>query len=177
MIDFNLFVEKIDEWAELTVLHTLQRTLKTRMYDRIRDFPEDAFKCAVESLISEGVQPSFKALKDRLQMAQKQKLGPPKEDPRQIFKESCDLGRECSICDADGCKELDDFCKIWIPRIMMPEYHEEAKRKLKEAFPQLNWFPERTKVIGMRRKADGSFEPVREVQVVGNSGSIHEDFD
>jgi hypothetical protein len=136
MIDFNHFCEKLDEWGELTVLHTLQRTLKNRFYDRLRNFDEKAFDKAMEYLIENSIQPSYGVLKG--QMILHSKKAPLRESqghPDRNWEGPC-LDRHCDTCEYEICSVVNEVFSLYFTKLLDPKTHDEALKCIRAELPE-----------------------------------------
>jgi hypothetical protein len=141
LIDLEAFSNKVNEWAELTIGHTLQRSLINHLYDRFRDFDQDTVLKCIESCIMEGLQPSFKALWDKYRpMKQTRSTGPSRAIKQVLIRvEECNE-RECHLCDEVECGEMERILPKLIDRLMTSEHHDNAWESIQKEFPNIDWY-------------------------------------
>jgi len=160
MIDFNLFNEKVDEWSQLTVLRTLQRDLKNKMYDRIRHFDQEAFDKAIEEVIEMASEPSYTVLRNAIQHYQKTNVTEPPES-KKTTKEWCpEDQRECELCEVYYCTTMSTIIGAQIFRLLDDKTHDDALVTLKREFPAINWEYKHPKVLGCKKNKLGKWENV-----------------
>ena len=162
MIDFNIFTDKLDEWAELTVLHVLQRTLKNRMYDRLNQYDQEAFVKAVNTLIEQGTIPSFNVLRTEIEKHIHRDYD--KIEKKHEIKHHVGVceDRRCDLCNFDECDVQHEVYKYNLPRLINERTHDNAVKQITEAFPYMDFNEKRMRNqnFAVKRNKIGEWENV-----------------